>query len=165
MTTTVDPIQAFKDSGAVDIAIFNAPARDPAQPWLVYGAGCAIDVSKFEAATIQDWRNEGVLSSSSSVTPPTPPAPVISDVVATPLAETADITWTTDIAADSQVHYGADASYGTSSPRADTAPGVTSHSVALSGLTADTLYHYSVTSVADGQSSSSPDATFTTAAA
>jgi hypothetical protein len=69
--TTVDPIQALKDTGAVDIAVFNAPARDPEQPWLVYGAGCAIDVAKFDAATIQDWRNEGVLSMSTSVAPPT----------------------------------------------------------------------------------------------
>jgi hypothetical protein len=73
--TTVDPVQALKDTGAVDVALFLAPARDPDQPWLVYGAGSAVDVSQFDAEVIQRWRNEGVLSSSSGVTPPTPPAP------------------------------------------------------------------------------------------
>jgi hypothetical protein len=130
---------------------------------MVYGAGSAIDVSKFDAAVIQQWRNEGYLSSTSSVTVPT--APAISAVTVTPAADGAQVTWTTDVEASSQVHYGADDTYGTSSALADTAPGVTSHTVTLSGLTADTLYHYSVASAANSQTATSPDATFTTTAA
>jgi hypothetical protein len=165
MTTNVDPIQALRDTKhtQVDIATFLAPARDPAKPWMVYGAGCAIDVAEFDAEVIQRWRNEGVLSANHSVAIP---EPEISDVSANATADTAEITWTTDMEASSQVHYGADASYGTSSALADTDPGVTSHTVLLEGLTPETLYHYSAASAsANSETSTSPDATFTTTTA
>lgn len=160
--TTVDPIQAFKDAGAVDVAIFLAPARDPNKPWMVYGAGCAVDLAEFDAETIQTWRNQGCLSSATSVTPPAPPAPVISGVTATPDAADgtlATIAWTTDIDADSQVQYGLTETYDLSSSL-DSAL-VTDHSVALTGLTAATTYHFAASS----GGVSSADGTFVTAAA
>ena len=91
-------------------------------------------------------------------------APVISAVAAGNVtADSATITWTTDEAADSRVDYGLDTGYGASN---DDSGLTTSHSIALSGLTAKTTYHYQVTSAdSSGNSSSSGDFTFTTAAA
>jgi hypothetical protein len=70
--------------------------------------------------------------------------PVISNVKATPNPTTATITWTTDVAADSQVQYGTTTAYGSTSALNMTL--VTSHSVKLSGLTRLTTYHYRVLS-------------------
>ena len=86
---------------------------------------------------------------------------MLSDVAATPDAvdgTQCTITWTTDVDADSQVHYGADASYGSDSVLE---PGmVTSHTVTLTGLTAATTYHFAAAS----GGVSSADSTFETAA-
>jgi hypothetical protein len=160
--TNFDPVRALKDTGVTDVGLFSAPARDPDKPWMVYGAGSAIDVSQFDPAVIQGWRSTGHLSGTSSVTVPNIS---ITNVTAAPVeADHAHVTWTTDVEASSQVNYGADESYGTGSSLIDTDPGVTSHDVGLDGLTPETLYHYSVTSTAGERTSSSPDATFTTVA-
>jgi hypothetical protein len=55
----------------------------------------------------------------------------------------ATITWTTNEAATSQVEYGLSASYGSSASVAGTA---TAHSVTVTGLTPETLYHFRVNS-------------------
>ena len=71
--------------------------------------------------------------------------PVISAVNATDvMADRATITWTTDEPADSLVEFGLDTTYGNGPPldQAD----VTAHSVALTGLTPGTTYHYRVSS-------------------
>ena len=99
-------------------------------------------------------------TSSISVTVRNSP-PIISSISSgTPTTTSATITWTTDEAANSQVNYGATASYGTASSSANL---VTSHSVTLTGLTAATTYHFQVQSV-DGESNTatSSDQTFTT---
>ena len=76
----------------------------------------------------------------------------------------ATITWTTAAPADSQVDYGTTSSYGQSS-RLDSSL-VTSHSVALSGLSPGTTYHFRVRSAdASGNSATSADAVFTTGVA
>ena len=78
-------------------------------------------------------------------------------------ATTATILWTTNEPADSQVEYGTTTAYG-SSTALDTTK-VTSHSVALSGLSPNTLYHYRVKSKdASGNLATSADFTFTTLA-
>jgi hypothetical protein len=93
--------------------------------------------------------------------PPDTTAPVISSVAASAGETTATITWTTNEAADSQVSYGESSTY-TASSTLDTSL-VTSHSVALSGLTANTTYHYQVSSVdASDNTATSSDTTFTT---
>jgi hypothetical protein len=69
------------------------------------------------------------------------------------------ITWTTDVAADSTVSYGTTASYGSTSTDPTL---VTAHSITLSNLTADTLYHFAVASAVTGTSTTSGDNTFTT---
>ncbi|HXT02509.1 MAG TPA: fibronectin type III domain-containing protein [Elusimicrobiota bacterium] len=106
---------------------------------------------------------------------PTVTAPVISGVSASAItASAATINWTTDVPATSQVVYGPASSnvtviaagsvYTLSSALNSTLS--TSHSVPLSGLTASTLYHYAVKSAnGSGALTTSPDATFTTAAA
>ncbi len=72
------------------------------------------------------------------------------------------ITWVTDEAATSQVDYGLNSSYGSTASDLSL---VTRHSVTLTGLTAETLYHYQVSS-ADGAGNTavSTDLTFTPSA-
>ncbi|MBC7982176.1 peptidoglycan-binding protein [Candidatus Parcubacteria bacterium] len=90
-------------------------------------------------------------------------APAISSVASSTSSTTATVTWTTNESATSTVDYGATTSYGTASSSAAL---VTSHSMALSGLTPSTLYHFRVSSAdAAGNRATSTDYTFTTAAA
>ena len=73
----------------------------------------------------------------------------------------ATVTWTTDEPATSQVEYGTTASYG-STTSLDTNL-VTSHTVTLSGLTADTRHHFRVKSRDNAENEvASDDYTFTT---
>jgi hypothetical protein len=90
--------------------------------------------------------------------------PVISDVQVTNLTPyTAQVVWTTDEPATSQVEYGSSGSYGQFS-LIDTAL-VTEHSLLLRGLNAATPYHFRVRSIdiGDNERVSSGDV-FTTAA-
>ncbi|PYS12164.1 MAG: hypothetical protein DMG15_15320 [Acidobacteria bacterium] len=85
------------------------------------------------------------LTSDSSITTMSSNAPVISGVTVTSLSATsATIQWTTNTASDSQVEYGLTTSYG-SATTLDPAF-VTLHSVAITGLTESTTYHYRVKS-------------------
>jgi hypothetical protein len=68
----------------------------------------------------------------------------ISAVTPTATATTATITWTTAVPANSQVAYGTTTSYGSSSVLNSNL--VTTHSAALTSLTAGTTYHYRVLS-------------------
>jgi len=91
-------------------------------------------------------------------------APVISSITVTNITETtATVNWTTDEPATTQIDYGETAGYGSSTTLA--AALVTSHSQTITGLTAETTYHYSVLSTdAYGNSDGSTDATFATLA-
>ncbi len=96
--------------------------------------------------------------------------PVISGVAATPeTGATATITWATDEPSDSRVDYGT-SSGALGSSVTESAP-VTSHTVALTGLTPGTTYHYRVTSIdgagnpATSPPAADPPATFTTPSA
>jgi hypothetical protein len=88
--------------------------------------------------------------------------PVISNVASSNITTSAaTITWTTDESSDSQVEYGLTTSYGLSSPLNTSL--VTSHTVSLSSLQANTTYHYRVKSKdAAGNLATSDDFTFTT---
>lgn len=91
--------------------------------------------------------------------PPIQNPPIISNLSSTPNFQ-ATIVWTTDQVADSQVDYGLSASYGLTSVLG--AP-TTQHSIILTGLMADTTYHYRARSRnAAGDLALSPDATFST---
>ncbi|GEM_PF-2442411 len=109
-------------------------------------------------------------SVSSAPTPPAPPppadttAPIISNPNSSGVtSSTATLSWSTNESADTQVEYGLTTSYGNSSPL--NASLGTSHSVSLSGLSSNTLYHYRVKSKdAAGNVAKSGDFTFTTPA-
>jgi hypothetical protein len=98
--------------------------------------------------------------SSEDTTPPT-----ISNVAASSITSSgATIAWSTNEASDSQVEYGLTTSYGSATP-VNTSM-VTSHSMGLSGLQANTLYNYRVRSKdAAGNLAVSGNFTFTTQAA
>jgi hypothetical protein len=88
--------------------------------------------------------------------------PNITSIGATGITtNSAAIAWTTNIPADSTVSYGTTASYGATSTDPTL---VTAHSIPLSNLNANTLYHYAVASSEYGTSTTSGDNTFTTAA-
>lgn len=88
-------------------------------------------------------------------------APVISAIEASVTTTTATITWSTDKAADSQVDYGTTATYGTTTPLNQSL--VTSHSVTLTSLQPNTVYHFRVKSADTAKTlTTSPDQTFTT---
>lgn len=93
--------------------------------------------------------------------PPDTTPPVISNVQASGItASGATITWTTDEASNSVVEYGLTTSYGSS---ASNATNVTSHSISLSGLGGNTVYHYRVKSTdAAGNTATSEDHSFQT---
>jgi hypothetical protein len=76
-------------------------------------------------------------------------------------ANSATIVWLTNEIADSQVEYGLTASYGKETPIDDNVE--ISHSQTLSGLAANTLYHYRVISRdVSANITTSGDRTFTT---
>lgn len=87
---------------------------------------------------------------------------ITSQSAGTPSATGATITWTTCAAANSQVNYGTDATYGSQTTLDATS--VTSHSVAITGLSSAVIYHFQVVSTdAGGATVTGADGTFTTA--
>jgi hypothetical protein len=89
-----------------------------------------------------------------------PPLTISSVQASNMNSSSAVITWQTNNPANSRVDYGGTTAYGVSV--ADSA-NVFNHSVALSGLTNNTTYHFSSTSTdAYGQNTSSHDGTFAT---
>ncbi len=91
-----------------------------------------------------------------------PPKFLESSVIVTDISPSgATVKWETDERSDSQVEYGLTANYGSVSTIDSSL--VRSHTVALTGLAPQTTYHYRVKSTDYwGNSSASPDATFTT---
>jgi len=88
-------------------------------------------------------------------------APVISTISVTPQYFAALITWNTSTSSDSLVNYGTSPSYLFQSQYSSSL--VTQHSVNLTNLTYNTVYHYQIVSVgAYGNIATSTDATFTT---
>ena len=91
--------------------------------------------------------------------------PAISSISSgTPGQTTATITWTTDIVSDSQIFWGLTTAYGGASSPIMSFSYVTSHSVDITGLTANTEYNYKIlTRTPGGTYSFSANQTFTTA--
>ena len=90
----------------------------------------------------------------------TPPSITLGPNVSSVTTIGVSITWSTDETSTSIVDYGLTTSYGQTKSDASL---VTAHTIALSALTAGTLYHYRVVSRdAAGNTVSSTDKTFTT---
>ncbi len=134
----------------------------------------SVNLSTLTAGTTYHYRvkskvgTNGTVATSADATFTTTQQPqlAISNVQATNLtANSATITWTTNIAATSQVQYGTTTAYGSSTTPDATM--VTSHTVTIPGLTASTLYHFKALSTLGGSSTpvESNDGTFTTTAA
>ncbi|GEM_PF-2289437 len=131
----------------------------------------SVTLSNLQANTTYNYRvkskdaagNLAVSANFTFTTLPDVTPPVISNVNSSNITTAAaTINWSTDEASDSQVEYGLDTNYGSTS--ALDANRVTSHSVALAGLTANTTYHYRVKSKdAAGNLAISGNFTFTTA--
>ena len=104
----------------------------------------------------------GSLGTAISGNPPDTTPPTISNVVITDVLSTSvRVTWSTDEAATSVVDYGPTDGYGSNTSDSSL---TTTHSVSLTGLTANTSYHFSLTSAdAAGNTVTSEDATFSTA--
>ena len=91
--------------------------------------------------------------------------PIISGITISDITETtATISWTTNESTTSNIEYGPDTGYGHSFPSpSDNKVDKTSHSLALSGLSSDTTYHFKVKSEdATGNEAISNDITFVT---
>jgi subtilisin family serine protease len=115
-----------------------------------------IRISDVVSATTNDLSNANFTISTADLTPP-----VISNVLATSItSNSAVITWTTDETSSSVVDYGLTTSYGSTITGSN---GVTSHSVPLTGLAVNTLYHYRVKSAdASGNTTTDVDHSFQT---
>ena len=89
--------------------------------------------------------------------------PVLSNIQASQIsADSATITWSTNELSDSVVDYGQTTGYGGNVFNGSLTTG---HTVALTGLSAEALYHYRVSSTdASGNTAFSGDLSFTTAA-
>lgn len=88
-------------------------------------------------------------------------APLIASSLATPSIDSVIIQWTTDEAASSSVSYGLSSAYGSAS----TSVGTTTHRIVLSGLTAQTTYHFMIHATdASLNTATSSDLIFTTSA-
>ncbi|MBI4423667.1 MAG: hypothetical protein HY554_08070 [Elusimicrobia bacterium] len=147
----------FKLDGA------NLGAEDTAAPFTApWSSAQAADGAHTLTAVARDAAGNAATSAAVPVTVDNR-APAISGVAASQLSSTtAVVSWTTDEPSDSQADYGATSAYGASSALAP-AP-VTSHSVALSGLSAGTLYHFRARSKdAAGNAALSGDFAFATA--
>ncbi len=146
-------------SGAVAIVRLNIAAGTPAGPLTVGLQNLTATDPDANRVTASGSGGSVTVTAPSDSTPP-----VLSAIASSAITQTsATITWTTNENADSQVQYGLSTSYGSSTAR--NASLVTSHSQSISGLTANTLYHYRVLSRdAAGNFASSSDYTFRTSA-
>ena len=148
----------------LDGAIFGA--EDTTSPYsIVWNTTTATNGSHSLTATARDTAGNQTTSAAVAVTvsniaDTTPPT--VSSVASPNItSNSATITWTTNEAADSQVEYGLTTSYGSQTTL--DANLVTSHSVALSGLAANTIYNYRVKSKdTAGNLAVSSNFTFTT---
>lgn len=140
-------------------------ATDTATPYTYSLSPTGLSVGTHRLyVTAYDTSNNSTTSTTVNFTVPDTTPPTISNVsVGTTTQNSAPVSWTTNEAADSQVKYGPTTSYGSTTTLNATL--VTNHSVTVTGLTASTTYHYQVVSKdAAGNTTTSPDATFTTAA-
>ena len=114
---------------------------------------------EYTADAVNDYIRAGFdMATVGSFTPP-----LLSNIASSTSATTATITWTTDAYSTSSVAYGTTTGYGSTS---SSAASVISHSITITGLTSNTLYHYRIGSQgASGDVTMTWDYTFKTTAA
>lgn len=174
-------VSAVAESSATITWITNTPANSLVEYGLTtnYGASWgttplvtshSLTLTNLAAGTLYHFRvksadsngNEGISGDFTFITAGGE-QPNLSNISSFDTSQSAIITWTTSTPADSQVDYGPTASYGSSTPL--DANLVTAHSVTLSQLVPNTLYHYRVRSTdAGGTRLVSSDFTFSTPA-
>lgn len=120
---------------------------DPLQPNIVKTAAsyhfCKINIVNQYVLQFEAISKDGASIDAFTIDR-TPSTIVISNIQSGNITtNSAQITWTTDVAASSDVEYGTSTSYGSS---ASGTSGTTSHAVLLSGLQPNTIYHYRVKS-------------------
>jgi hypothetical protein len=117
----------------------------------------------FQVKAVDTAGNEGAAASLSFICDNTQPS--ISSVSAyVTSSSSVTVAWTTNEAASSQVEYGTTAAYGSSQPASPSVQSsyAVSHSINLTGLTANTTYHYRIRSIDScGNENVSEDCTFT----
>lgn len=87
-------------------------------------------------------KNTTVKNSTVSTTANAFSGPWISNIAVAPSTTSAVVTFTTDVLGSTQLSYGSDPSYGTTTTETNTSPRVTNHSVTVSGLSACSTYHF-----------------------
>ena len=145
---------AIDVNNGVQVWIGSNPAVANSRPW----QGLLADVRVYQKALTAGELNT-VKDSYNTIDDVT--APVVSNIQATVTNTTATIVWDTNELSNSTVNYGLDNSYGLTQSNTTL---MSSHSITLTSLTADTDYHFEIVS-ADGSSNSSTsaDQSFTTA--
>ena len=157
--TAVAGVQFYLDQNKLGSAVTGSgPAYSVS--WNTTGVANGTHVL---SAIATDTSGNAATSAGVSVTVSNPP--LISGVSAAAVnASSESISWTTNVAANSQVAYGTTAAYGSTSPSAGGL--ATAHTVTLTGLSTSTTYHYQVLSTdAQGNLAASGDFTFTTGSA
>src|SRR5438876_6262121 len=140
----------------------NLGAEDTTDAYSIsWNSALAANGTHTLTAVARDAAGNTAASAAVSVTVDNTP-PVISLVSAFNIASSqATISWATNKASDSQVDYGPTMAYGSSTPLNSSL--LTAHAVTLTGLQANTPYHYRVKSRdAAGNLANSADFTFTT---
>ncbi len=181
--SAVTPLTAVQNSGAMTVTVLGTgfvpasrltwsgradlPAITASATQLTVGipAGYLSTPGIFQLVVMNPATGGGTSSSQTFTVTPDLTAPVISALAAGSVGTgVATISWTTDEAASSQVDYGTTVAYGSSTSVVATP--ATTHSTLLSGLSANTTYHFRVrSSDAASNAATSPDGTFTTTSA
>ncbi|MEK7131701.1 MAG: hypothetical protein AAB797_03145 [Patescibacteria group bacterium] len=170
-TTATVTWSASDDLGVSSTAFVYGPTISYGTSGVVAGtykttlSGLATGTLYYFKISVVDTGSHTALYTGIFSTSPAPPditPPIISNVQKSVGVTTATIKWDTNESADSQINYGLTNSYG--SNYFDPA-GTLAHSAPLANLTPNTLYHFKIISTdSAGNSSSTPDATFTTSA-
>lgn len=139
----------------------NFARSDPNISWIPYVSPVTIDTDQFiqikiTGTSVADATVEDITLHWTSL-------PEIVSTSTTTDSTSASVLWTTNILTSSIVDYGITTSYGTTTSETDTSPRVTDHTVALSGLSECTTYHFRIKSYdAYENLVTGDDATFTT---
>jgi fibronectin type 3 domain-containing protein len=154
-----NPGSTYNGSGTLATITFRAAAAGTSNVTFDFtlGSGTDTNVAGLGGDLLSSVGSGSYTGTVVDTTPPT-----ISAISSSAITQTgATITWTTNENSDTQVEYGLTASYGNSTTLNSSL--VTSHSAALSGLSAGTSYHYRVKSRdAAGNLATSADNTFAT---